>query len=641
MLNNLSIKDNWLIQIFENAAYGMCIVDNDYRIIATNNKLASLLGINKEDFLGKKCCEIIPLPFCNTMECPLDIIKRGADYYNYETEYSVNNRSFPFLVTATPLLDFEKKLEGMVLSYRDITDLLKYRQELKEAKEKAEEENMLKTKFLANISHEIRTPMNGIIGLVELIGETDLNELQKEYIDMLKFSGERLLSIINDVLDISKIESGKLECFYDKFNFARLLDNISNHFKYLANKKGLEFRYRPDNKIPNFLIGDSDKLSQILFNLLSNAIKFTDNGYVGFYTYSYIDCDYVNIKFEIEDTGIGITNEKVEELFESFHQLDLISAKKYEGTGLGLAITKELVKLMGGEIQVSSILGEGSTFTVELQFSKADDLNEEAKYLIDNHNSQRKQSYTNLNILVVEDDSINQRIIKTILEKNNWNVTMSSNGVKALEYLEYNDFDLILLDINMPDIDGFEVARIIRKREALNGFFTPIIALTAASTLEDRNKCMEVGMNDFISKPVKPKTICEVIMDVLEKEEVYLKKSINISQLLDRLDGDTILLKEIIEEVLSEDYEKEFIGNIKLHIEKENFSELKKLIHKFDGSICNFGADIILDLLGQMKEAIDIQNNIKLEQLFKKLEIEFIKFKNILKKINKRTTYQK
>ena len=344
-----------LEQVFENAADGMCILNTDYEVIKVSHKLVKSLGLTKEDLIGKKCNEVILLFFCNTADCPMNRIKKGEKYFTYEANYKIGNRSVPFLITATPLTNTDDKIEGVILSYKNITDLIKYQMELQIAKNKAEEENILKTQILANISHEIRTPMNGILGLIELFGETQLDPKQEEYMDLIKYSADRLLSILDNILDFSKIKANKLEVKRKRFNLIHLLENIKKFFYLQASGKGLDFNWKVNDKLPNMIIGDPDALNQILFNLLSNAIKFTDSGHVCLEADIYDEDDKnIEISFSVIDTGIGIPENKIKDIFKEFYQLDLSSTKKYGGSGLGLTITKELIEKMGGEISVSS-----------------------------------------------------------------------------------------------------------------------------------------------------------------------------------------------------------------------------------------------------------------------------------------------
>lgn len=620
-----------LEQIFENAADGMCIIDNDSNIIRVNDRLVSLLGVSKDELVSQKCYDFFAKSLCNSIECPRTRIMRGEYYNIYEIEQVIKDRTIPFLITATPLFSTNKEIQGIILTFKDITTIIKYQQELNEAKQRAEEANRLKTNFLANMSHEIRTPMNGIIGVVELLSDTDLGSIQREYVDMLKFSSDRLLSIINDVLDLSKIEAGKFELINNKFDISILFKDIEKHFRLQANKKGLDFHYKLEEDLPNKVIGDLDRLSQILFNIIGNGIKFTEEGFVSLEIgISSEDNEYISIRFIVRDTGVGVPNEEIDSIFKDFNQLDSSVTRKYGGTGLGLTISKKLIELMGGEIEVQSELGRGSEFSFDIRFLKDNtkDLKVESFNL--EKSIQDNMNFVNLNILVAEDDLVNQKVIKGILGRYNWKTTIVSNGKEVLEYLRHNSIDIILMDIYMPEMDGFEVAKIIREEEMITGNYTPIIALTAAAMKEDRERCLAIGMNGYISKPIRSNTIYQTIFDVLNRIDNI--GGLNIKGLLEQIDGDRDVLVDIIKEVMSDEYEKEHIGNMGINIEKENLETLNKQIHKFRGSISNFGAFNIINILGEMSYNIKINNLCMTKKLFEELKIEFNKTKNKLKR---------
>jgi len=617
-------------QVFENAADGMCIVNTNHEIIRVSKRLAKLFGFSKDELRDKKCYEIILLPFCRKGDCPIEKIMNGITCYTYEAKYIIKGKPIYFLVTATPLLNDNKKILGVILSYKNINDMVRYQKELQTSKREAEKANILKSYFLANMSHEIRTPVNGIIGIIDLLKDTELNEVQKEYLDMLEFSSDRLLSIIKDILDLSKIESGRTEKVVDGFNLGYFLGNFVQFFKLQANKKDIEFKYDFDRRIPEIVLGDAEKLNQILFNLLGNAIKFTDKGYVRLEVELAEEGEHdLNIIFRIVDTGVGIPENKIDDIFEGFNQLNLSASKEYGGTGLGLTITRNLVQLLGGEIYVDSKFGEGSVFTVELRFLKGNnrlDISEKAEI----EGQSKEEKYKSLNILIAEDDHINQRIIQAMMEKKGWKITMVSNGYDALEYYKRYCYDLILMDIFMPGIDGFTVAKEIRRIESNTKEYTPIIALTAAAMKEDREKCQRAGMDGYITKPIKSKMVYEVIESVLDKR--VNDEILNLDAFLERVNHDKNLLREVIEEILSKEYEEEFLGNLKAYIDEGNMSNVKKTIHKFKGSISNLGAYRMVKLLDDLNKAIEGEDVDKLVKIFNCLRDEFAKLReNIIK----------
>lgn len=518
---------------------------------------------------------------------------------------------------------YEKNMGIMVV--RDITTKKKYEEALKAAKIYAEEANNIKTQFLANMSHEIRTPINGIIGIVDLLKDTYLNSQQKEYISLLKYSADRLLVIINDILDITKIEAGKFDIENDNIITKTYFGKTVKYFELQAKAKKIKFFSNIDTSIPKIIIGDADKINKVLFNLLSNAIKFTEKGHIILriqVVKKYKDS--IELEFSVRDTGIGIQQSDFEDIFEGFRQVDSLSNKKYEGTGLGLTITKKLIELMGGRIKVDSQYGSGSTFTVTLKLGYGE--------LEENKKSNKEDLYLNpkkplkLNILLAEDDYINQKIIKRVLEKNNWIVTEVFNGKEVLRRLEEKYFDIIIMDINMPEMDGYETTKLIREKE--KNIHVPIIAMTAAAMKQDKEKCLGLGMDAYISKPVKPDNLNNIIINVLNG-------NLNLKNIIERFDGDEKLLCEIIEDIICSKYEKEFIGNMEKYIQNSEWEKLKNCAHKFKGSISYFQSSIMLNLIEEIKRQCQRGDLHRIEDLFTNLKEEFIELKGNLKNYQK------
>lgn len=400
----------------------------------------------------------------------------------------------------------------------DISKQKKIDEELSQAIIKAENATatakhavIAKQQFLSNMSHEIRTPMNAIIGFTNVLLKTDLSEKQTEYLQAIQSSGDTLIVLINDILDLAKVNAGKMIFVNEPFKVSELLSSVTRLFETKVQESNLQLITEYDDRIPEIILGDSVRLHQILTNLLSNAIKFTTKGNI--ILNASLKSEYkqnISLEFKVSDTGIGIPANKIDTIFENFEQAHIISANLYGGTGLGLAIVKQLVEKQGGTIAVDSKVDEGTTFSCILNFQKNNvDGTSNFEFEEINHDATKIKK---LKVLVVEDVKLNQLLLRTILDDYNFEWEIADNGQIAIEKLEMNTYDIILMDLQMPIMNGFEATKYIRNTMNLQ---IPIIALTADVTTVDVEKCKSIGMNDYISKPLDEKLLYTKILDVL------------------------------------------------------------------------------------------------------------------------------
>jgi PAS domain S-box-containing protein len=477
----------------------------------------------------------------------------GTDFFNYFTESDkarevyqqvfakgfvadypltiIDGELTDVLFNGSVYKDEQGKVLGAVVVGRVITEQKRIEKELieakvfaelateiaEEAKSKAESatriaEDAVKAKqqFLSNMSHEIRTPMNAIIGFTKVVLKTDLSAKQKEYLTAIKISGDALIVLINDILDLAKVDAGKMTFQHTPFKLALSISAMLHMFETKIQEKNLELVKEYDDKIPEVLLGDPVRLHQIILNLVSNAVKFTAKGKITVSVHLLSEDETsVSIEFSVKDTGIGISEDKIDKIFENFQQASSVTSRLYGGTGLGLAIVKQLVEPQGGSIRVESKVNEGSTFSFILSFKKTD-----AKAELETGPEELDPEIKNIKVLVVEDIALNQLLMKTLLDDFGFERDIAGNGKIAIEKLETKSYDVILMDLQMPEMNGFEATEYIRTVMNSN---IPIIALTADVTTVDLAKCKAVGMNDYIAKPVDERLLYNKIVSLIKK----------------------------------------------------------------------------------------------------------------------------
>jgi signal transduction histidine kinase len=407
----------------------------------------------------------------------------------------------------------KSKVNVFVELQRQKETLKRQSEELCQAREQAETANIAKRDFLAAMSHEIRTPMNGVLGMLELLEKTGLTEEQREYMDVARFSAGSLLTLINDILDLSRIEAGKLQLVQEVFNPRELVRQMEASFRSLLEEKSLEMRTSVGEDVPEFIKADQGRVRQILYNLIGNSLKFTEEGHISAEIEAEkADCGQngLRLAIRVEDTGIGIAKEKQREVFEPFTQVDGSYTKKYQGTGLGLGIVRKLAEMMNGEVELSSEAGVGTTITVRLEVGRADGFKSEE----DRKSPEGTLQTGRLKILLAEDNPVNRLYVLKIVENMGHDVHVAEDGRQALEALAENDYDLVLMDVQMPEMDGIEATRAIRSGHEGVDRNIPIIALTAHAMSGDREKFISAGMDDYLAKPLNSDDLSEKLSNL-------------------------------------------------------------------------------------------------------------------------------
>jgi len=587
------------------------------KITDMNNASVNITGIPREKLIGTDFFDYFTEPD-KAREGYKQVFAKGfvADYPLTIRDHKLTD----VLFNGSVYKDVQGNVLGIVVVARDITQQKIYEKELteakvvaelatgiaEEAKSKAESatkvaedatriaEDAVKAKqqFLSNMSHEIRTPMNAIIGFTKVVLKTELSEKQKEYLNAIKLSGDALIVLINDILDLAKVDAGKMTFEQAPFKMASSISAMLHLFETKIQERNLELVKEYDSKIPEVLIGDPVRLHQIILNLVSNAVKFTTTGKI-IVAVNLVseDSEKVVIEFAVTDTGIGIPENKIKKIFENFQQASSGTSRLYGGTGLGLAIVKQLVESQGGTIHVKSEIGEGSTFSFTLSFQKAKGEEELVPELLE-----LDKKIKNIKILVVEDIALNQLLMKTLLDDFGFERDIAANGKIAIEKLKTKTYDVILMDLQMPEMNGFEATEYIRNTMHSK---IPIIALTADVTTADLAKCKAVGMNDYIAKPVDERVLYSKIVGLIKKpiaitenkekeiEQIKKLRCIDMAYLIRCTKSNPILMMEMISVYLEQT--PPLITAMKMGLKDKDWSALYAAVHKIIPSFSIMG----------------------------------------------------
>ncbi len=620
-------------------------------ILYVNEAFTRISGYSAEEAVGKSP-RFLQGEFTKreTLDAIRDSLKAGKTFKGELLNYGKNGDQYWLEVSMVPVKNAQGVITHFAAIERDITERKKadgeYKnamiqlkranlkaeaasRDLEQSLRKAEEANKAKSDFLANMSHELRTPMNGVLGMAQLLTDTPLNDEQTECVSTINGSAENLLMLLNDILDFSKIEAGALQLENIAFGLKDTITSTTNLLRPQADKKAVDLRMDIDAALPAYIWGDPGRLRQIITNLLGNSIKFTEMGHVRV-SAKIQEQDNANaaLHVSIEDTGIGIPANKIDEIFDKFTQGDASVTRKFGGTGLGLAITKQLVSLMGGSIGVESAEGKGSTFWFAIPMvvaSEADVKQRTDSYTTKHHAKENRMPIAQAKALLVEDYPVNQIFAQKLLKKFGFvHLDLAENGVEAIEKYRTNTYDIIFMDCQMPELDGYQTTEKLRLLEDGTPLHTPIIAMTANAMMGDREKCLKAGMDDYISKPLRAEHLKNALQNwfVLDDDKAtisvataqpQMNAAVDLEQLRLFTDGDPAEEKILADMFLEQAQEMILIMQESTSADKNDV--WKSAAHRFKGSSGNLGATQLHHLCKRAEIHFEDAENKKLEML--------------------------
>lgn len=607
--------------IIANMNLGLIEVDNNQMIQYANQSFCDVSGFEADELIGKNPSQLFLYGENNMkfLEEQIELRKKGVSSVYQLPVKNKRGEIRWWAISGAPNYDDQGNLLGSVGIHLDITDQKKLEEELKLQRAKALEASKAKEVFLANMSHEIRTPLNAIIGFLRELKRAGVSGSQQEFLDYSYNASQHLLSIINNILDISKIESGEMLLENKNFSLKESIENVITILKPKAREKGLMLTTSFSDKLYPVFKGDPSKIEQVLYNILGNALKFTNQGKIA------VDCKVLQdlphqqtFSIVITDTGIGMSEEYVRSIFKKFNQEDSSISRKYGGTGLGMSITKELIHLMKGEIDVKSEKNVGTSITIQLVLHKGNEkLNRDV--------SAEKQHIVldGIRVLLVEDNELNQLVAENSLKHYNCLVTKADNGRIAVELLEKEQFDIILMDIQMPEMDGIEATQILRENM---GVKTPIIALTANAFKSEIDKCISIGMDDYITKPFAEESLINIIEKHIGRQknqsDAVKVRAVpyDLTGIQKLGQGDEAFIKKIITLFITQT--QEMIPMIDLAFNNQNFAEIARLVHKLRPSVEAVGIASISEEMRELEVSAKEQSmeSSKMYSLFEKIK---------------------
>ena len=622
-----------LQSILDNTPLIIFIKDLNGRYLLANKSFKDAFNSTSEQIIGKTDFDLVSEENAKRYKEIDEYVIREQKNVEVEETIELAGVTKNLLIVKFPLFDKNNNIYGISGIASDITERYLYGLHLIEARQKAELAEQLQEQFLANMSHEIRTPMNGIIGMTNILLNSPMSNEQKDFVHIIKKSSDSLMVLINDILDLSKIKAGKLRIENIDFRLRETVEQTISTFRVLINDKGLKLRTSVDLSIPDSLTGDPHRLNQILNNLISNAIKFTAAGEISFEIkpINHIENE-IELLFSISDTGIGIPQEKLESIFESFSQAESGTSRKFGGSGLGLSITKKLIEMQNGSIEVKSIPGKGTDFNFTIKYAipahtvakQYDNIKQETL---------NEGGLSGKRVLVVEDNEANQKVIYHMLDKIGIDADLADNGKVAIKLLEDGfQYDLVIMDLQMPEMDGFETTEYIRQNLKLT---IPIIAMTASALRNEKIKCMELGMNEYLNKPFVPADLFrELRRFLLKREEVITennqpevytesKKLYSLNHLIELDDLDCLC--EVLHIFLEST--PVIMNEINEAIVLKNWEEVYKKAHKLKSSMG------VLQMGKLMSVISKIESDAKEKKNLKEIPVNFEKAQELLSQV--------
>ncbi len=605
--------------IIENMNLGLLEVDVEEKIVYANQSFLDISGFTLQELRGNKARDIIQVVSGAEIMDEKTSLRKNNVSDNYEIQIlNKGNEKRWWFISGAPNYNQEGEFIGSIGIHLDITNQKKLEQELEIAKETAELASQAKESFLANMSHEIRTPLNAIIGMIRELKREQLTPIQQNYLNHTDTASQHLLSIVNSILDISKIEAGEFSLDHHHFSLGALAGNIESIFTTKANQRNLSFNVLIDPEIFPVYVGDSARLRQVMINIIDNAIKFTEAGYVNL-SIQVVEslAEAQKIRFVFTDTGIGMSKEYIENLFSKFSQEELTTSRKFGGTGLGMSISKQIIELMGGTIDVWSEKNKGTKITIDLNLGKGD-----SSKLMETGSLHLKDKLKGIQVLLVEDNEMNRFIATKSLLYFGCEVDEAANGLIALEMIKNKKYDVVLMDIQMPELDGVRTTEIIRNDLKID---TPIIALSANAFRKEIDSYLSVGMNDYVTKPFKEDTLCYAIHNHLDfipntdhiQPDSSVEKTYNLEKLQNLSAGDPTFIKSMITIFL--EATPISIKQMEEALDSDDYLTVGKIAHRIKPNVQYLGMDT-LHVSAKEIELFVKQDHIDKDTLVKKVE---------------------